>query len=190
MTLWSRDPASLLMYDPPANNQVGKDGAWVMITRRLPAIVGGIDLHMRVGRVFFAVRDPSSDDEGFAPNGTYKVLVNSPWGDVYLWPHEYGVMPSEDVLECWTTGDLQFHPTGIDAARVNEVTFYARSRGLPLSIAAVMALGSVHTNIGWFEPPAELAEACERWEREAHRVHRRTTLEPMTGFACQNEPAR
>ena len=52
-------------------------------------------------------------------------------------------------------------PLNIEAARLNEVTFYCRSRGIGLAEAAVMALGSLEEPVGWFEPHPDLAPAME-----------------------------
>jgi hypothetical protein len=146
-----------LSYDPEDRHLVGKEGSWIMVIRPLPPIQGGLERHVTPGRIFFAKTHPSADAEGFLPDGTYKVALLTIWGELCLFPHEYAVMEPDFVTSCWADGELVFHPTGIDAARVNEITFYARSRGIPLASAAVMALGTLSANVGWFEPIPEIA---------------------------------
>jgi hypothetical protein len=144
------------MYDPAENQRVPKTGAWAIIMQALPAIEGGVDREVRPGRVFFLEQSDGADAQGFLSNGSYKVVLHSPWGDVWLWPHEYRVLPTATILALWATRDLTFHPTRIDSARMNEITFYARSRGIALADAAVMALGTIEGPIGWFEATAEV----------------------------------
>lgn len=155
------EPANRLVYDPDASQRI-RNGSWVMITRRLPPIEGQIDKHIRVGRLFFAEHMPNADEFGFLPDGTYKIKCNSPWGTVCLWPYEYSAVSIESLLDMWTEGDLTFHPVNLDQVKFNEVAFYARSRGISLGDAAVMALGTLSGAVGWFEPSStELAQACE-----------------------------
>lgn len=69
----------------------------------------------------------------------------------------------------WSDGELIFHPSRIDDVRFSEIAFYARSRGIGLADAAVMALGTLTGPVGWFEPRPDLAEECEAMERSVHR---------------------
>lgn len=151
------------VYRPGAGQLIPEVGAWAMITRSLPAIEGDIDREFRPGRVFYVERLRSGvDSEGFGPDGTYKVRCLSPWGELCLWPYEYGTIDSTTLVELWTAGELVFHPLRVDEARFSEVAFYARSRGIGLADAAVMALGGLAgAGVGWFEPRSDLAEQCE-----------------------------
>lgn len=163
------DPANLLVHDPGEKQRVPAGGAWAMVTRQLPPVEGGVDRNMRVGRVFYVEHLSNADSAGFLPDGSYRVLCRSPWGDVCLWPYEYSVFPAVDLTELWAVGELIFHPLHIDDARFSQVVFYARSRGIGLADAAVMALGTLSGPVGWFEPRPDLAEACEAMERRVHR---------------------
>jgi hypothetical protein len=149
------------VYDPSETQRVKKGGSWAIIVRSLPSIEGNIDRHVSPGRVFYLEHDASADDVGFLPNGSYKVVLHSVWGDVWLFPYEYRVLSTELILKMWEAGELTFNPARIDMARLNEITFYARSRGIPLAVAAVMALGTVEGNIGWFECSDEVADYIE-----------------------------
>lgn len=155
------DPRNRLIYDPQDAHRIPKTGAWVMIVRQLPAIVGSIDQEVRVGRVFWVEHEEGTDEAGFRKDGAYKVILHSPWGDVCLWPYEYARLDTAYIIDCWSKSELTFHPLNMEPGRLNEVTFYARSRGISLADALVMALGSVTGNIGWFEPTPEIAAACE-----------------------------
>lgn len=178
------DPANALVYEPGPSQLLPDKGAWIMITRRLPPLEGGIDEKIRVGRVFFAERDPGAMPDGFQLDGTYKIRVRSPWGDVTLWPYEYSTIDALALMQMWQDGEITFHPMQIDAARLSEITFYAQSRGIPLAKAAPMALGTIEGPVGWFEPRADLAAVGEEWEERVHRwkweKSPRTTKEPMT----------
>jgi hypothetical protein len=162
------DPANLEVYDPPEKARVPVDGAWAMITRRLPAIEHNLDLEFSVGRILWVERTRGTDDRGFLKGGVYKAMCRSPWGEVHLWPYEYRTVDVPAILEMWTASEIVFHPTAIDDARFTEVAFYARTRGISPGDAAVMALGSLSGLVGWFEPHPGLAEACEAMERRVH----------------------
>lgn len=155
------DPAGASIYRPGEDQAIAASGAWVVIVRQLPAIEGNIDEHIRVGRIFWVEREPGSDANGFTQSGTFKVRCRSPWGELCLWPYEYSIIDREKILALWQSGEMIFHPTNIDLARLNDVTFYARSRGIPLGVAAVMALGTLDGPVGWFEPRPDLAGAAE-----------------------------
>lgn len=168
------DPANREIYNPLPQSRVPESGAWALITRQLPPIEGRIDEHVRVGRIFYVERLDATDLTGFKPDGTYKVRLRSPWGEVHLYPYEYSTIEVATVLSMWTEDELVFHPSNMEPARLSEVTFYARSRGIGLADAMVMALGTLVGPVGWFEPAsAELAEECEAMER---RVHSHVTL--------------
>lgn len=165
-------PDNGLVYNPGDRQRIGASGSWVMITRALPAIEGGIDREIRVGRVFYVERDANADDAGFLPGGTYKVHLRSPWGDLCLWPYEYATIDTEELTRSWADGELIFHPQRIDTAQFNEIAFYARTRGIKLADAAVMALGTLQASgIGWFEPRPDLADELEGLAANFHRRH-------------------
>ena len=162
-------PLNMKMYDPDEDCRIPPEGAWVQIVRALPAIEGGIDEHVSVGRVFYATRDvdPSVDPDGFAENGTYKVVLNTPWGSVKLWPYEYRMVPGISLVERWQRGDLIFHPVGVEQAAFSDTVHYIMSRGIDLSTAACMVLGTEEMigDIGWFELPEELVPWAEALTR-------------------------
>lgn len=162
------DPANLEVYDPAPNKRIPESGAWGLITRKLPALEGGVDANIRVGRIFYLERVPNSDSEGFIKGGLYKALLRSPWGDLHVWPYEYSVIEPVVLTSMWSDGELIFHPLHIDSARFQEIAFYARSRGVGLADAAVMALGTLTGNVGWFEPREDLAVECEEMEQRVH----------------------
>lgn len=156
------------VYDPGPKQIIPKSGAWITIRRRLPAIEGGIDEHVRVARIFWGEHENGADDEGFIPGGQYRICLTTPWGDVKLWPYEYARVDVADVLAMWQRGELTFHPTNVSEAQFNATVFYVRSRGIALPDAMVMALGSIAGPVGWFEPHPDLAEIAEAMERSAH----------------------
>ena len=160
------NPADAEVFEP--RQIVPKVGAWAMISRQLPPLEGGIDQHLRVGRIFYVEHISNADDEGFIPDGRYKVKCDTPWGTVHLWPYEYSVMTPDSIISLWQQG-LVFHPTRVEDARFSNITFYARRRGISLADAAVMALGSFTGSIGWFEPPPEVAPDLEAMERRINQ---------------------
>jgi hypothetical protein len=172
------DPANMEVYDPREKSRIPDAGAWAMIVRQLPPIEGGLNENLRVGRLFYLEQIEGTDDAGFLRNGTYKALCRSPWGDLHLWPYEYSTFDTADVVSLWASGELVFHPLNIDSARLSEIAFYARSRGIGLADAAVMALGTLAGPVGWFEPRADLAEDCEAMERRVH-----STVWPIAGWS-------
>jgi hypothetical protein len=163
------DPANMDVYDPRESQRIPKEGAWAMIVRKLPGLEGAVDQHIRVARCFFLEHEGDADDAGFTPSGMYRVNLNSPWGTVKLYPYEYAKIEVETLLTLWQQGELVFHPTNMEPGRLNDQVFYARSRGIGLADAMVMALGTVKGNIGWFEPALDLAAACEEMEDRVHR---------------------
>lgn len=145
------NPSGAEMYMPPAWKLIPPQGRWVGITRQLPPIEGN-EIARIPGRAFYARVAPGADDRGFQSDGTYKVILRGlPDGDVYLWPYEYVPLSVESLIDGWQSKELRFHPLRLDSARLNAITFYARSRGIALEAAAVMALGSVYEPVGWFE---------------------------------------
>lgn len=175
------DPAGAAVYRPGEDQTIAAAGAWVVIIRALPAIEGNIDEHIRVGRIFWVEREPGSDANGFSSNGTFKVRCRSPWGELSLWPYEYSIVEREKILALWQSGEMLFRPLNIDIARLNDVTFYARSRGIPLGVAAVMALGTFDGPVGWFEPRPDLASAAEELSgslsRRLYETRRKETID-------------
>lgn len=149
------------VFAPHETQRVPKAGAWAMITRRLPPMEGGLDEQLRPGRVFYVQHMPNADDAGFLPGGTYKVKTDTPWGTVTLWPYEYTVKSADAMIALWTDGALVFHPMDVSAAQFNATVFYVRSRGIPTADAMVMALGSIHAPVGWFEPHPDVAPTIE-----------------------------
>lgn len=157
------NPANMEVYEPRSNQTVPKAGAWAMITRQLPPMERRLDEQVRVGRVFYVEQEnENTDDEGFAPDGSYKVVCRSPWGELKLWPYEYSVIPAERLVGLWQDGALRFHPLAESEKQFSDVLFYAMSRGIHRADAVVMALGTLAGPVGWFEPATpELAEFCE-----------------------------
>lgn len=164
------------VYQPSASQMIPKDGAWVMIVRSLPPMEFDLHEKMIVGGVFYAERVAETDDEGFSPDGAYKVRVKSPWGDVILWPYEYAVKDVVNLIALWQEGALEFTATSIDRARLNDVVFYCRQRCIGIADAMVMALGSLSGSVGYFLPPEsvreDLREMAESIGRSiSHPVH-------------------
>lgn len=145
------NPANADVYEPRDHQRVPKAGAWALITRRLPPMEGGLDEHVRPGRLFYLEHLHDADEKGFR-SGEYKVRLASPWGELCLWPYEYTVMDPTKIVRLWADGLLTFHPTHVEQARMTAIMFYARSRGIGMADAAVMALGTISAPIGWFEP--------------------------------------
>jgi hypothetical protein len=104
-TMLRGDPANMEVYAPREQQRVPAGGSWAMITRKLPAIEGRADEHIRVGRIFYVEHLTHADGAGFLPDGKYKVMLHSPWGDVCLWPYEYSVFPVADVVSLWAAGE-------------------------------------------------------------------------------------
>lgn len=176
------NPAQDAIWDPGPKQRFGKAGAWAMVTRQLPPLEGRVDKHVRVGRIFFLQHIAEADEYGFTMDGHFKALCRCPWGDVCLWPYEYSTIEANEVLDLWQKKELKFHPTNVQPARFNDIVFYARSRGIGLADAMVMALGTLSAPVGWFEPATKkLARACEEMEARVHApwVPRRTLTTPM-----------
>ena len=138
-----------------------------------------MDKAARVGCIFWVERQANADHEGFTPNGTYLVTCYTPQGQVKIWPYEYSVMKAETVIAIWQDDEILFHPADIEPARFNDIVFYARSRGISLSDATVVALGSITGPVGWFEPHPDLVPAIEAMEERVNRwkPRKRTQLE-------------
>lgn len=167
---WGCHPDNRFTYDPQPQHRIPEVGAWVMILRSLPPMERRIDQHICVGRMFYAMRsgsDTDMDKEGFASDGTYRALLQTEWGDVWVWPHEYAKIETDAILAMWQSGEMEFHPTNVSVTELNEQVFYARSRGMGLAQSAAMALGSVEANIGWFEPREDLVPELESWSEYA-----------------------
>lgn len=188
---------------PRDNQRVPKGGAWAMVARQLPPLERNIDEHLVVGAAVWVTHEDNADDYGFLPDGTYRVLCASPWGDLKLWPYEYTVVPVERLLAYWQGGTHVFHPLRRDLAATNAVVFYARSRGIALAEAMAMALGTLSGPVGWFEPVpevaawmADLSERINRWpqlgpENHARRAaarHRSTNANARGGRRWDRPP--
>ena len=163
------DLANREVYSPEKASRVPPEGAWAIITRQLPPVEHGLNERVRVGRIFWVEQHEESDDVGFLFNGTYKVYCRTEWGDLCLWPYEYSIIEFEAVLSMWQAKEITFHPTNMELGRLNDVVYYARTRGISLQDSIVMALGSIKGSIGWFESIPELATECEAMEERVHR---------------------
>ena len=163
-------PANMLVYRPEPRHLVDEAGSWVMITRPLPPMEKDLDKHVIVGRVFYAERPANGDAVGYRPDGSYLIDLRTPFGDLKVWPYEYATVAPLDLMAMWQSGELLFHPLNTSSQQLNDTLFYARSRGIALPDAMVMALGSLVGNIGWFEPAPELAQACLDLGSMAERV--------------------
>lgn len=152
------------VYDPHENQMLPETGAWVMIRRQLPPIERGVDKQVTIGRVFWSERLADSDEEGFRPDGTYKVRCLSPFGELCLWPYEYVTMDPKFLISAWQEGAIKFHPTGIAESQFNDQVFYCMSRGISRADAVVMSLGTMTGPIGWFEPDQEIVEFVTMFE--------------------------
>lgn len=152
-------PLNLDVYQPPVSSLVSPEGSWVMVKRPLPPMENDLHEHVTIGRVFWATHPENADEEGFSPDGKYLMNVTTPFGDLKLWPYEYTVFEPLRLLELWQAKELVFHAVGDQSMNLDDVLFYARSRGIALADALVMALGSIKGPIGWFEPAPELQEA-------------------------------
>ncbi len=170
-------PANDEVYVPQPNSRIPKEGAWVLILRQLPPMEGDMHEHVRVARVFYAEHLPNADDEGFLPDGQYRVRLKTEWGTVDLWPYEYSMVNPLDIIAMWSDKEMTFHPTNMEPGRLNDIVFYCRARGITLPDALVMALGSLKGPVGWFEPRADLAEQAEAM---AAHVHRYPAFPPRT----------
>lgn len=174
------NPANHLLYDPGEKQRIPKAGAWVMITRKLPPIEKRMDEKIRVARIFYAEHDGEADEYGFLPDGSYKITVRSPWGDVKILPYEYSTIDTPRLMSLWQDKELIFHPTNVELTRMNDIVFYARSRGMGIADAMVLALGTLRGPVGWFEPAADLVKSCEEMEHRIHNwVPKRTLKKPM-----------
>lgn len=184
------DPRNREVIDPPERKRIPKDGAWIMITRRLPAIAGDLDRHIRVARIFYAEHEDGVDDSGFRPDGTYKVRIRSPWGEVSVWPYEYSKIDTAEIIAMWQADEIKFHPLNMELGRFNDIVFYARSRGIATADAMVMALGSIAGPVGWFEPREDLARAAEEMAAVSARFGRLTAVNHERRRAAQERAKR
>lgn len=153
---WFGHPHDRYTVDPPPERRFAKTGAYITMIRRLP--VGGFD-KVLPGMMFFARHVEGTDEFGFDAEGYYKVIAETPWGDVHVWPYEYVVFPPSTIYELFSDAELIFHPAKIDPKTMSEQVFYVQSRGIPLSVALPMCLGTMEgRNIGWFEPTPDLQQ--------------------------------
>lgn len=161
-TIWpGTHPANADVYEPHQFQRVPKAGAWAMVTRQLPPLERRLDEDVRPGRVFWVEHHDTADDDGFMPNGTYKVLCRSPFGELTLWPYEYRVMRPEFLTDAWQRGEYVFHPMAVSEKQFSDVLFYCLSRGISRADATVMALGTMTGAVGWFELRQNLAPEIE-----------------------------
>ncbi len=142
------------VIDPPESKRIPKGGAWVMVLRP-PTLA---ECRFERGQFFFARHGEDTDPVGFDPWGRYKLRVYTPWGEACLWPYEYSVYSIGSVFDMYTAGEILFNVFNeTPVTKLNSTLFYIRSRGIPLSEAMVMALGTFEEPVGWFEPTPEIA---------------------------------
>lgn len=167
---FSAHPANADIYEPRPTQLVPKAGAWAMITRQLPPLEGDLDDKIRVGRVFWIEHTANADDDGFTPDGTYKVKCRSPFGDVVLWPYEYTVVRPDFLTDVWARGEYVFYPLGASEEQFSDILFYCLSRGIARADAVVMALGTMSGPVGWFEPCSTLMLEIEEFAADVGNV--------------------
>lgn len=146
------------IYDPRENQMIPKSGAWAIIIRPLPPLERGLDEQVTMGRVFWCEQMPNADEQGFLPDGRYKVQCRSPFGDLCLWPYEYRVLSASYLTMAWQEGGFTFHPSAKSEDQFSEQLFYCMSRGISRADATVMCLGTMSGPVGWFEPSDEVAD--------------------------------
>lgn len=152
------NPLNGEVYDPRDNQMLPKAGGWCIITRPLPPMERRLDEQVTMGRVFWCDQVANADERGFLPDGQYKVLCRSPFGDLCLWPYEYRVLDSAYLTMAWQEGGFTFHPSEKSEDQFSEQLFYCLSRGIQRADAVVMCLGTMSGPVGWFEPSEEVAD--------------------------------
>ncbi len=149
-----------LTWDPTDKQRIPREGAWVMILRP-PYVTSRARLKM--GEIYYAKHLAQADQYGFLPHGRYQVQIETVrGGTIILEAYEYSRFTVPEVLNLWQKKEIVFHPTNIQLSRFNDIVHYARSRGIGLEDAMVMALGSIQENVGWFEPTPQMARLIKK----------------------------
>jgi hypothetical protein len=145
-------------YDPPESRQINKNGQYVMIIDTEQLTRNDFDW-IEPGMTFYASHCDNTDSTGFNSSGYYKICINTPNGDIHLWPHEYVPFDFETLSRLYSQDELQLHAREYDQNDLTHDVHYMMSRGISAKQALAMALGNIKKNIGWFEPTDELKKS-------------------------------
>lgn len=95
--------------------------------------------------------------------GVYKVVIETPGGSLWLFPHEYVVC--KDPVPLITDPECTIHPLGGEATldeELEEQMFYLQSRGITRQDALLMLMDGVDfSHWGWVEFPEYARAAYE-----------------------------
>lgn len=168
------DPRDAWRFDPPKNNVLPKEGAFVTFLGSPHGVEGAFRM-LRPGHTYFAQGRHDA-------HGQYLVGFTTEHGPVNLLAYEYAVL---DPLHLWhlvEEGALKFTPRQLSESDFGWQFFYCQSRGIPKAQALVMCLGSIQKDVGWFEPMGARGEQWWRLQGAGLPPHvKEQMLAPMAG---------
>lgn len=127
------------MYFPEEHDKELGDGAWIIVIDP-PVTVQWDDFKVPPISIWWA-RPHVLNCGPIAGRLPYQAVIQTPAGDLHLWPHEYVVCsdPAQFIGEEGTT----IHNLGGSPVLDEEKMFYLQQRGIPQQEAAMMLLGDI-----------------------------------------------
>lgn len=156
----------------PGNNEVPKEGAWIMLKTFPPT-----EFTVTPFSFWFATPWPMQCTR----RDPHRVKIVTPRGDIGLFPHEYvRVENPEKYFEFIGDGmEIKFFTNLKEDALPKDKLFYLRSRGIAKKDALAMLIGSIKSHgVFWLETQKEIAMTfCRDWPSE-ERLATVTQQEP------------
>ena len=134
----------------PGEQEVPKQGAWIMIKKLLPTEFTPPPLSF-----WFATPWPMSREGRAAHRPPHRVKILTPRGELGVFPHEYSLV--KDPGKYWEfigTGEMKACFFGLDQRKgiPPDALFYLRSRGISKRDAITMLVGEIKAHgVLWLE---------------------------------------
>jgi hypothetical protein len=135
-------------YPEEYDKELPEDGGWIMV-KEVPHTNLAWDVPLL--SMWFAVPD-NPGGVGRMPNGRkpYKVRIQTPGGDLWLYPHEYTVV--NDITQyLGMEPDIEMLSLGGEAVLDEEQLFYLQARGISRTEATKLLLNDIKSqSFAWF----------------------------------------
>ena len=115
------------------------EGRWVFVIDP-PHGVAGQTFHVPLLSIWYA-RPHQLSTGRIAGRHPYQGVIQTPQGDLHLWPHEYALV--SDVRSLLGFEGVEIHSLGGDPVLDQEQLFYLTSRGIPREEAVIMLFDQI-----------------------------------------------
>ena len=126
-------------YFPEDHDKDLGDGSWIFV---VDPPNGSVDLDFEVPQLSMWFARPNLLNIGkIAGRQPYQAVIQTPAGDLHLWPHEYVICENPKML--LGQEGVEIHSLGGDPVLDEEQLFYLTSRGIPGDVATQMLFDQI-----------------------------------------------